>query len=302
MDTDSDSDSDTDTDSDSDSDTDVGFGSKFVGNIPTWGTIRDDFLDYWDQLTPENAGKWDACEGTQDVMRWDRLEPMYNYAKEHGIPFKQHTMVWGRQSPFWLNNLSGGEVAEEIEEWFAAYCEKFPDTDMIDVVNEPVHEPAGYAQQVFGDDWVVRVFEIAHQYCPNSILILNDFNVLRWDTDAFIAYAEPVMEAGLLDAVGCQAHGLHDQSFEELKTNLQKIADIGAWVYISEYDIDVADDNQQKNIMEQQFTLFYEHPSVAGITLWGYILGRTWRANTGIKHESGAHRPALDWLMSYLER
>ena len=142
----------------------------------------------------------------------------------------------------------------------------------------------------------------AHQHCPNTILILNDFNVLRGETDAFIEYAQPVMDAGLLGGVGCQAHDLHDQRFEELEANLQRIADIGAPVFISEYDINVGDDNQQRAVMEEQFTLFYEHPSVAGITLWGYIVGRTWQSNTGLKHDNGAHRPALDWLMDYLGR
>ena len=47
---------------------------KYVGNIDTRGQVRSDFVDYWDQLTPENAGKWGSIEGTRDQMRWTSLD------------------------------------------------------------------------------------------------------------------------------------------------------------------------------------------------------------------------------------
>jgi hypothetical protein len=52
---DGDGDADSDSDSDSDIDTDAD-GDKFVGNITTMGRIRSDFLQYWDQITPETEG------------------------------------------------------------------------------------------------------------------------------------------------------------------------------------------------------------------------------------------------------
>lgn len=117
-------------------------------------------------------------------------------------------------------------------------------------------------------------FQKARQYCPDATLILNDYNVLRWDTNNFISIANKVKAAGLLDAVGLQAHGLESQSFSELQQNFNRVAAIGVPIYISEYDVNIADDNQQKQVMSQQFPLFYESPSVAGITLWGYTHGQ----------------------------
>ena len=34
-------------------------------------------LTYFDQLTPENAGKWGSVEGTRDVMNWTDLDTAY---------------------------------------------------------------------------------------------------------------------------------------------------------------------------------------------------------------------------------
>jgi GH35 family endo-1,4-beta-xylanase len=281
-----------------------GLPGMFVGNITTNGSVRSDFLQYWDQLTPENEGKWASVEGTRDVYNWSGLDAAYNFAKQNNIPFKQHTFVWGNQSPGWINNLSPSEQAAEIEEWIRDYCARYPDTEMIDVVNEatPGHAPAGYAQSAFGNNWIIRVFQLARQYCPNSILILNDYNVLSWDTNAFIQMATPAVNAGVVDALGAQGHGLEGQSLSSIQSKLNQVAALGLPIYISEYDVARTNDQEQLSIMQQQFPVFYNHPSVAGITLWGYVVGSTWVNGSGLIQSNGTPRPAMTWLMNYLGR
>jgi GH35 family endo-1,4-beta-xylanase len=281
-----------------------GLPEFFVGNITTNGAVRSDFLQYWDQLTPENEGKWASVEGTRDVYNWSGLDAAYNFAKQNNIPFKQHTFVWGNQSPGWINNLSPTEQAAEIEEWIRDYCARYPDTEMIDVVNEatPGHAPAGYAQSAFGNNWIIRVFQLARQYCPNSILILNDYNVLSWNTNEFIQMATPAVNAGVVDALGLQAHGLESWSLNDISNKLNQVAALGLPIYISEYDVARTNDQEQLNIMSTQFPLFYNHPSVVGITLWGYVVGSTWVNGSGLVHPNGTRRPAMNWLMNYLGR
>ncbi len=276
----------------------------FVGNITTNGNVRSDFLQYWNQLTPENEGKWASVEGTRDVYNWSGLDRAYNFAKQNNIPFKHHTFIWGNQSPSWINGLSASEQAAEIEEWIRDYCARYPDTEMIDVVNEatPGHAPAGYAQNAFGSNWIIRSFQLARQYCPNSILILNDYNVLSWDTNAFIQMATPAVNAGVVDALGAQAHGLEGQSLSSIQSKLNQVAALGLPIYISEYDVARTNDQEQLAIMQQQFPLFYNHDSVAGITLWGYVVGSTWVNGSGLIQSNGTPRPAMTWLMNYLGR
>ena len=276
----------------------------FVGNITTNGNVRSDFLQYWDQLTPENEGKWASVEGTRDVYNWSGLDRAYNFAKQNNIPFKQHTFVWGNQSPGWINGLSASEQAAEIEEWIRDYCARYPDTEMIDVVNEstPGHAPAGYAQNAFGNNWIIRVFQLARQYCPNSVLILNDYNVLSWNTNEFIQMATPAVNAGVVDALGLQAHGLESWSLNDISNKLNQVAALGLPIYISEYDVARTNDQEQLNIMRTQFPLFYNHPSVVGITLWGYVVGSTWVNGSGLIQSNGTPRPAMTWLMNYLGR
>src|SRR5690606_17068950 len=50
---------------------------KFIGNITTGGQVRSDFTRYWNQITPENEGKWGSVEGTRDVYNWAPVDRIY---------------------------------------------------------------------------------------------------------------------------------------------------------------------------------------------------------------------------------
>jgi arabinoxylan arabinofuranohydrolase len=274
----------------------------FVGNITTNGSVRSDFIQYWNQITPENEGKWGSVEPNRDQYNWSGLDAAYNYAQQHNIPFKQHTFIWGNQAPGWIHNLPASEQAAEIEEWIRDFCARYPNTKIIDVVNEaiPSHAPATFAQNAFGNNWIIRSFQLARQYCPNAILVLNDYNVLSWDTDAFINLARPVIAAGVVDALGEQAHGLEGWSLNDIRTRLDRVAALGLPIYITEYDVARTNDQEQLNILQTQFPLFYNHPSVVGITFWGYVVGSTWVNGSGLIQPNGTPRPAMTWLMNYL--
>jgi endo-1,4-beta-xylanase len=285
---------------------------KFVGNIDTRGQVRSDFSMYWDQLTPENAGKWGSIERTRDQMSWSSVDAMHTYAVEHNIPFKQHNFIWGSQQPSWLSGLSQADQKAEVEEWIRLFCERYPDTQLIDVVNEPPpHTTPVYVAALGGAgssgyDWIAQAFKWAHQYCPKAILILNDYNNIEYanDNNRTIDMVNKIKSAGApIHGVGAQAHACANLSASTVQMYIDKIAtQTGLPVYVSEYDLNIADDNQQKNVMQSQFTMFWNNPNVKGITIWGYIVGSTWVTNSGLMTSSGTMRPAMTWLMDFLGR
>jgi endo-1,4-beta-xylanase len=287
-----------------------GSSKKFVGNITTGGQVRSDFGMYWNQITPENEGKWGSVEGTKDQMNWAGLDRAYNYAKQHNIPFKQHNFVWGSQQPSWIAGLSQSDQRAQVEEWIRLYCARYPDTQLIDVVNEPPpHTTPAYTAALGGAgasgyDWIVQVFKWAHQYCPNSVLIMNDYNNIEYATDNShnIDIVNRIKAAGApINAIGAQSHGAYSMSTSTVQTYLDKLASqTGLPVYISEYDINLADDNQQKTVMQSQMTMFWNDSNVKGITVWGYIEGQTWLTNSGLMTSGGQMRPAMTWLTQFL--
>ena len=84
-----------------------------------------------------------------------------------------------------------------------------------------------------------------------------------------------------IDAIGAQAHGLTNASASTTQMYIDKLtSSTGLPVLISEFDLNIADDTQQKNQMQSLFTMFWNDPNVKGVTYWGYIQGETWETNT----------------------
>ncbi|HEX2936183.1 MAG TPA: endo-1,4-beta-xylanase [Bacteroidales bacterium] len=282
--------------------------NKFLGNITTAYSVRTDFNNYWNQLTPENETKWASVEGTRDVYTWDAVDKEYQYCKDHNFPFKFHTLIWGGQYPGWMDGLSEKEQMEEITEWYDAVAAKYPDLQYIDVVNEALsgHNPAPFKNALGGDgvsgyDWIVKAFIMARERWPKAVLIYNDFNTFQWDTDRFIDLVKRIMAAGApVDAAGCQSHDLNDMSGADFKTVLEKIHNqTGLPIFITEYDINQEDDQVQLTRFKEQIPIMWEADYVAGVTLWGYIYGSTWVDYSGLI-KNGVERPALQWLREYM--
>jgi GH35 family endo-1,4-beta-xylanase len=282
--------------------------NKFLGNITTAYSVRSDFSNYWNQLTPENETKWALVEGTRDVFTWETVDKEYKYCKDHNFPFKFHTLIWGGQYPSWMNGLSQSDQLDEITEWFDAAAKRYPDLQYIDVVNEALsgHNPAPFKNALGGDgasgyDWIVKAFIMARDRWPKAVLIYNDFNTFQYDTDRYIDLLKKIKAAGApVDAAGCQAHDLNDMSGASFKTVLEKIHNqTGLPILISEYDINKQDDQVQLTRIKEQIPIMWEADYVIGVTLWGYIYGSTWVDYSGLI-KNGVERPALIWLREYM--
>lgn len=71
-------------------------------------------------------------------------------------------------------------------------------------------------------------------------------------------------------------------------------------MYITEYDINFADDAPQETKFQEQIPLFWEADYCAGVTLWGWFFGQTWADNTGLIRNK-KERSALKWLREYMK-
>ena len=287
---------------------------KFLGNITTRSSVDagngvPPFYQLWNQITCENESKWASVEGNRGSFNWG-CDRAFTYARQHGFTYKFHALVWGAQYPNWLPDLAPKERYAAIVNWFDKAKQKYNTLPMIDVVNEAVgrhqdgnpmiKESLGGGGKT-GYDWLIRAFDMAGQRWPDAILIYNDYNSIRWDVDNYIALVQTLRDAGApIDAYGNQSHELSDISANELTNVLKKQQDaLKMPMYITELDIDIANDAQQKAQYERILPLMWEKPYCAGVTLWGYILGSTWVTNSGL-YRNGVERPAMTWIKEYM--
>jgi endo-1,4-beta-xylanase len=294
--------------------------SKFLGC--GWDGTDPYFIDYWTQLTPGNAGKFGSVATTANSSQWNwgSLDAAYDYAKNNHLIFKDHCLIWGQQQPGWITNsgLDSSQQADAIEQWIRLVGERYPEMDMVDVVNEPLigHNPAPYRAALGGNgatgwDWVIWAFQKARDYMPNAKLLLNDYGIIN-DNNATTSYLKIInllKDRNLIDGIGVQGHRFELESADTtvMRKNLDRLAATGLPVYISEFDLGnlgnsgTPNDDQQLQLYKKIFPVLWKHPGVKGITIWGYRQGQVWQSSTYLVRWSGTARPALLWLAEYIK-
>jgi endo-1,4-beta-xylanase len=281
----------------------------WLGNV-TRDSVPSNFGTYWNQVTPENSTKWGSVEGTRNTMNWGAADAAYNWAQTNGYPFKFHTFIWGSQYPSWITGLTQAQQRAEIEQWMQLACQRYPNTFAIDVVNEPIKTPLPFTAALGGTgttgwDWVITSFQLARQYCPNAKLLINEYGTENDPPvrNTYKTIINLLKTRGLIDGIGIQAHhfNIDNMNRAAVTTMLNDYATLALDIYVSELDI-IASNTEASQLAKYQdvFPGFWEHNSVKGITLWGYIVGQTWRDGTGIVNSNGTERSAMVWLKSYV--
>ena len=305
--------------------------NRFLGQVYS-PSQKPGLVETWNKITPENSGKWGSVEATRDVMNWTALDEAYRAAKDNGYRFQFHCLVWGNQAPGWISALPPADQLAEINEWFAAVAARYPDIDYVEVVNEPLHNlpdggtpPEGGSPRAnyiaalggagtTGWDWVIQSFELARQYFPRAQLMLNDFNIVgnSTKTTQYLAIVNLLRDRGLIDIIGMQGHSFSttNRSAAQLRSSLDTLAATGLPLQITELDIDgavlidgvyVQDDERQRSEYARIFPVFWTHPAVMGVTLWGWRPG-LWRNDEKayLLEANGTERPAFVWLRDYV--
>ncbi|MGN7786611.1 endo-1,4-beta-xylanase [Niabella sp. 22666] len=294
---------------------------KYLANIYQ---NRDEpgYEKYWNGVTAENACKWGTIEPVRGEYNWEVADKAYHYAVSRNLVFRYHAGVWASQYPQWLLTLSKDEARAEIVKYLKAIAERFPLADQIDLLNEQLFKHQkdnqkfrellggpGTTETDFG--WQIWLFEEGRKIFKNTKLVLNDYG-LEGDFKAIKAQLElfkALRDRGLVDGFGTQAHAFNvDKPVgDTIKASLDMMATAGLPIYVTELDMNggirgrQANDSLQLISFKKVVPVFWEHPAVAGITLWGYIAGTTWMSGTGILSKDGTPNPSLVWLQQYMK-
>lgn len=309
---------------------------KYLGNIigGTPGNLYEpnmhsDYMTFWNGITAENAHKWgDIFPNYSGSYNWRKADIVYNYAADNNLMFRYHAIAWGSQYP---NNLPCNNVTQfrqAITFYMSEIQRKYRHIDQFDVLNENMHGSATYNGQehaagtpcfrsgmggngTTGHDWVIWLFEQAREMFPNSKLIMNDFELEGNNAgiDQQLAIMAALRDRGLVDGFGTQAHTFNVDRLRTnpngLRTSVDRMARAGVPVYVTELDLTGNPDNSGSEALQLQsyqnlFPVYWEHPAVAGVTIWGYVEGLTWFEGTGLLNSNRTKRSAMIWLENYI--
>lgn len=292
---------------------------KYFGNIVA-GSVPGNYTANWNQVTAENGSKWGSIEGTRGVYSWTESDRGYNWASANGGLFKFHTLVWGAQTPSWVNTASTSTIQTAVRQFVeatAAHYGPMGGLKMIDVLNEPVNTPmvanykaaltAGYrAEPANAADlnnqygWAIWCFQLARKSFPNATLLINEYNVeMNWNNcrAPYIAMVNAIKNApnlsdgrkNLIDGVGLQCHGIENLTAANFRACIDEIwNNTGIPIHITEFDTPAnPNETKQRDVYSSLIPVAWEHARVAGITLWGYIQGQTWIRGNGVTGAGG---------------
>ncbi|MFI8190728.1 endo-1,4-beta-xylanase [Streptomyces sp. NPDC085946] len=265
-------------------------GSKLTG---TYGEVAG---REFNSLTPGNAMKWGSVEPVRGRHDWAEADRIVAFAEAHGQQVRGHTLVWHSQNPGWLTD--GTWTRDEL----SAVLNDHIDTEVgrykgrlaaWDVVNEPFEEDGTYRRTLWydtlGPDYIAQALTRARAADPGADLYINDYNVegVNAKSTALYDLVKSLKERGVpVDGVGLQAHLIVGQVPSTVRQNIQRFADLGVDVAITELDIRMQLPATEAKLAQQAADYRSVVSACAavdrctGVTVWGFTDSDSWIPDT----------------------
>lgn len=297
------------------------FGAAVSNNLgdPQYVDILD---TQFTGVTPENEMKWDATERTPGVFSFAAADVIVDHARERSMAVRGHTLVWHSQLPAYVSAITDpDELRATVDRHITEVAGHFRgQVEYWDVVNEAFLDDGSRRQSVFqtvlGDGYIEDAFRTARASDPDAKLCYNDFSVegVNAKSDAAFNLVRDFKARGVpIDCVGFQAHLVLGQIPADLRANIQRFADLGVEVQITELDIRMqlpADAAKLAQQAEDYATVVRACLAVAectSITVWQVSDRESWVPSTFagqgaalLFDEDRAAKPALDATIAAL--
>jgi len=275
-------------------------------------------IQHFGSMTPENAMKMGPIHPRENEYNWKDADSIAEFARQHHLKLRGHTLCWHNQTPRWLfidssknpvDTVSKEVLLKRLKDHITAVVTRYKDVIYAwDVCNEVISDnPNEYFRssawyRICGEDFVAKAFEYAHEADPNALLFYNDYN----ETNPVKRAKILKMVKGLKDAVvpiqgvGLQSHwSIHDLTEGQVDSTISDFAKLGLKVQITELDMKVQPGNNRRDSTvgytrerealqteqyEMVFRLFRKYRNViSSVTFWNVSDRSSWLDRRGGK-------------------
>jgi len=261
------------------------FGAAVAASKLSDSTYSSIVAREFNMLTPENEMKWDATEPSQGQFNYSGGDAIVTRAQSIGARMRGHTLLWHSQEPSWAQSMSGSALRTAMMNHVTQVATHYKGKIYAwDVVNEAFSDDGSGGRrssnlQSTGNDWIEVAFKTAHAADPAAKLCYNDYNTdgINAKSTGIYNMVKDFKARGVpIDCVGFQSH-LSGNPPSDYQANLQRFADLGVDVQITELDIASSDQaNAYANVVKACLAV----SRCTGITVWGVRDSDSWRTGT----------------------
>ncbi|MFI5833335.1 endo-1,4-beta-xylanase, partial [Micromonospora sp. NPDC051300] len=261
------------------------FGAAVATNKLSDNTYVTVLNREFNSVVPENEMKWDATEPQQGRFSYTGGDRLVSHARANGMSVRGHTLLWHAQQPSWAQGLSGTALRNAAINHVTQVATHFRGQIYAwDVVNEAFADGGSGGRrdsnlQRTGNDWIEAAFRAARAADPGAKLCYNDYNtdgVNAKSTGVYNMVRDFKSRGVPIDCVGFQSH-LGTTIPGDYQANLQRFADLGVDVQITE--LDVMTGGNQANIFGTVTRSCMAVSRCTGITVWGVRDCDSWRGS-----------------------
>jgi len=251
----------------------------------------------FNSVVHENELKWYHNEGEKDRITFEHADRMTEWALERGMEVRGHCVFWGRDEIVqgWQKELDDEELLRRLQEraelTMTRHRGRIREWDMN---NEMLH--CHYYSNRFGWDIHNQMFHWCHQHDPDALLFVNDYSVISGGmTDAYVQQIRKFLDDGApVGGIGVQGHFGSRVDGQDVKAKLDKLARFGLPIRVTEFDANTSSEPAKALALATLYATAFAHPSVTGITMWGFWEGAHWRPDAALWD--------LDWTINLAGR
>jgi GH35 family endo-1,4-beta-xylanase len=285
------------------------FGSIVSGVLlqedETGQRYREKLLELFNSSGTENALKWPPWDGEwgPDFSRAAALKTLQWLKDNHFSVVRGHVMVW----PGWdnlpkslkeLKEKDPQAVPERVREHIRDIATATRGlVDEWDVLNEPRanHD----LMDLYGREIMADWFRCARAALPTADLYINDYSILNGDgpgSAAHDAYRQTIQflldQKAPVTGIGFQGHiGSSLKDPAQVYRTLEDFAQLGLKMRVTEFDVDIDDEQAQADYTRDFLTVLFSHPGVVGFQMWGFWEGSHWRPQGAMLRRNWEEKP-----------
>lgn len=276
--------------------------NRLTGNETFDQKYREILKENFEWAVFESEMKWRQMEQnpkliplTQKAMAWLEAEK---------FSVRGHNLIWPSKwalPPSIRQFVTDGKKEElreairtRIREMTAAYKGRLAEWD---VINEPTKNHD--LQDVLGEEAMVEWFRLAREADPSAKLFLNDYTMLSGGAvnlaqiDRLYEILHFLRQRGAqIDTIGEQAHFAWQLvEPERMLKILDRFAGLGLPIEITEFDVNITDEQLQADYTRDFMIAAYSHPSVTGVIVWGFWEGQHFQPSSALWTRDWREKP-----------